>query len=101
SDERQNAISALQELPIMAMYFSWFYGARVARIGELVILIAAGTAVLMGPFAGEDGLLGPVNLIGAVLFTWLCLEAGLFVRHRLLRESHTDHLTEVLNRRGL
>lgn len=105
SDERQNAIAALQELPIMAMYFSWFYGARIARAGVLVILIVAGTAMFMGPFAGNGAdagtdLFGPVNIVSAAIFTWLCLEAGLFVRHRIRLESSTDHLTGALNRRG-
>ncbi|WP_102193867.1 GGDEF domain-containing protein [Microbacterium aurantiacum] len=104
SDERQNAIAALQELPLMAMYFSWFYGARIARLGELVILATVGVATAFGPFttpgAGISALLGPVNLLGAALFTWLCLEAGLFVRHRIRLESHTDVLTGALNRRG-
>ncbi|WP_460798255.1 GGDEF domain-containing protein [Microbacterium sp. GXF0217] len=104
SDERQNAVAALQELPIMAMYFSWFYGARIARTGELIIVIAVGAAAISGPFTGEvggpPGPLGPANLIGAALFTGLCLEAGLYVRHRILLEAHTDELTGVLNRRG-
>ena len=104
SDERQNAIAALQELPIMAMYFSWFYGARIARIGELAIIVVVGAAAVYGPFTGEiggaPGPLGPGNLIGAALFTWLCLEAGLYVRHRIRLESNTDELTGVLNRRG-
>ncbi|MGO3147559.1 MAG: GGDEF domain-containing protein [Leucobacter sp.] len=100
SDERQNAIAALQELPIMAIYFSWFFGARIARAGEFLILIAVSAALILGPFWGNNGLLGPANLIGAVLFTWLGLEASLFVRKRLRHESHTDDLTGVLNRRG-
>jgi diguanylate cyclase (GGDEF)-like protein len=100
STERQNAIAALQELPLMAMFFSWFYGARVARIGELVILVVLGVATGLGSFAGPGGLLGPVNILGAALFTWLCLEAGLFVRHRIRLESHSDPLTGALNRRG-
>lgn len=100
ADERQNAIAALQELPLMAMFFSWFYGAKIARIGEFAILLALGTAIALGPFTGPNGLLGPVNIIGAALFTWLCLEAGLFVRHRILLESHSDPLTGALNRRG-
>ncbi|MFB7249218.1 diguanylate cyclase [Microbacterium sp. NPDC056234] len=104
SDERQNAIAALQELPIMAMYFSWFYGARIARVGELAILLIVGAAAVSGPFTGEiggpPGPIGPANLIGAALFTWLCLEAGLYVRHRIRLESNTDELTGVLNRRG-
>lgn len=100
SDERQNAIAILQELPIMAMYFSWFYGAQIARVGELIILFALGAAAWRGPFTGEDSLLGPMNLLGAALFSWLCLEAGLFVRHRIRLESHTDALTGTLNRRG-
>ncbi|WP_341976308.1 GGDEF domain-containing protein [Microbacterium sp. LTA6] len=104
SDERQNAIAALQELPLMAMYFSWFYGARIARLGELAILAFVGGAIVYGPYTtaveGTNALLGPVNLFGAALFTWLCLEAGLFVRHRIRLESHTDELTGALNRRG-
>lgn len=105
SDERQNAIAALQELPLMAMYFSWFYGARIARTGEFIIVAVLTAAVLYGPFAGAtpDGirpLFGPANLIGAVLFTWMCLEAGLFVRHRIRVEAHTDELTGAFNRRG-
>lgn len=100
SDERQNAIAALQQLPLMAMFFSWFYGARVARAAELIIVIVTVAAALGGPFAGPGGLLGPTNLIGAALFMWLCLEAGLFVRHRIRLESHSDALTGALNRRG-
>lgn len=100
SDERQNAIAALQEMPIMAMFFSWFYPAKKARIGLLIILVGVGTAVALGPFTGEGGLFGPVNLLGAALFAWLCLEAGIFMRHRVRLESHSDELTGALNRRG-
>ncbi|PKI89299.1 hypothetical protein CW368_13080 [Actinomycetales bacterium SN12] len=101
SDEQQNAIAALQELPLMAMFFSWFYGARIARTGEFAILVVLGLATALGPFtAVAGGLFGPANIIGAALFTWMCLEAGLFVRHRILLESHSDPLTGALNRRG-
>lgn len=100
SDEQQNAIAALQELPLMAMFFSWFYGAKIARVGELIIIVALGIATGLGSFTGPGGLLGPVNIIGAALFTWLCLEAGVFVRHRIRLESHSDELTGALNRRG-
>ncbi len=105
SDERQNAIAALQELPLMAMYFAWFYGARIARTGEVIILVVLAIAALGGQFAGAtpEGirpLFGPANLVGAALLTWMCLEAGLFVRHRIRLESHTDELTGALNRRG-
>ncbi|MFE6996098.1 diguanylate cyclase [Microbacterium sp. NPDC057659] len=100
SDERQNAIAALQELPVMAMYFSWFYPARTVRIVMLVILVCGGAAAVYGPFIGDDGLFGPVNLIGAALFSWMCLEAGIFMRHRVRLESYSDELTGALNRRG-
>ncbi|MFJ4165443.1 diguanylate cyclase [Microbacterium sp. NPDC089698] len=100
SDERQNAIAALQELPIMAMYFSWFYPARKARVGMLIILVGIGVAAIVGPFTGDEGLFGPVNLLGAALFAWLCLEAGIFMRHRVRLEAHSDELTGALNRRG-
>ena len=100
SDERQNAIAALQEMPLVAMYFSWFFGARAARLGELAVLVVVGIAMAFGPFTGPGGLLGPVNIVGAALFTWMCLEAGIFMRHRIRLESHSDELTGVLNRRG-
>lgn len=101
SDERQNAIAALQELPIIAMYFSWFYGARIARVGVLAIVVVFGIATAFGRFSGPGGLLGAVNIVGAALFTWMCLEAGIFMRHRIRLESHSDGLTGALNRRGL
>ncbi|WP_217178773.1 GGDEF domain-containing protein [Streptomyces sp. AC495_CC817] len=100
SDERQNAIAAFQELPIMAMYFSWFYGAKLARIGMLAVVVVVGAAATFGPFTGPGGLLGPVNIVGAGLFTLMCLEAGIFMRHRIRLESHSDELTGTLNRRG-
>lgn len=100
SAEPQNAIAAFQELPIVAMYFAWFYGARLARVMMLVIVASILVATLAGPHTGIDGVLGPANIFGAGLFTWLCLEAGIFMRHRIRLESHSDELTGALNRRG-
>lgn len=100
SDERQNAIAAFQELPIIAMYFSWFYDARVARIGVLAIVIAVNGAAMAGPFVERGGMLGIANIISGIVFTWMCLEAGIFMRHRNRLEAHTDELTGALNRRG-
>ncbi|MFK4761686.1 diguanylate cyclase [Microbacterium sp. ZW T5_45] len=100
SDERQNAIAVFQELPIMAMYFAWFYGARLARSVMLAVIVAVLGAAVIGPFTGPGGLLGPANIFGAGIFTWMCLEAGIFMRHRMLLESHSDELTGALNRRG-
>jgi diguanylate cyclase (GGDEF)-like protein len=100
SDERQNAIAAFQELPILAMYFSWFYPAKTARAGVLSIIVVVGAATGFGPFTGVGALLGPVNMLAAGLFAWMCLEAGIFMRHRIRLESHSDELTGTLNRRG-
>lgn len=100
SDERQNAIAAFQELPIVAMYFSWFYDAKTARIGALAIVIAVNAAAVLGPFVAPGGMLGIVNIVSGLLFTWMCLEAGIFMRHRNRLEAHTDALTGALNRRG-
>ncbi len=100
SGEPQNAIAAYQELPLVAMYFAWFYGATLARWTMLVILVSVLSATIYGPHTGIDGLLGPANIFGAGLFTWLCLEAGIFMRHRIRLEAHSDELTGVLNRRG-
>lgn len=100
SDERQNAIMGLQKLPIMAMYFAWLYGARIARVCEMGILAAICCAAFLGPFGQRDGLFAPMNLFGAVAFTWLCLEMGIFIRRRLRVDADTDPLTGALNRRG-
>ena len=40
SDERQNAVASIQELPVMAIFLAWFYGARIGRVVELVILLS-------------------------------------------------------------
>lgn len=107
SDERQNAVAAIQELPVMAVYLAWFFGARIGRALELVIVTSVAVAIRFGPFGGPKidgvlgtGLFGVPNIAGAVLLTWLCLEMGFFVRHRVRVEAHTDMLTGALNRRG-
>jgi len=107
SDERQNAVAAVQEMTVMAVYLAWFYGPRIGRVLELAILIAVGAAMLLGPFGGEAvegdtraGMFGITNVLGVALLTWLCLEIGFFVRHRMVREGATDPLTGALNRRG-
>lgn len=100
SDERQNTIASLQQLPIMAMYCAWFYGARFARVTVAIIVGAVCLAILLGPFGQPGGMLGPINVLGLALFAWLCLEMGLFVRHRMMLQINTDPLTGALNRRG-
>src|SRR5690606_26411831 len=107
SDERQNAVAAVQEMTVMAVYLAWFYGPLIGRWVELGILVAVGAAILLGPFGGESiegdstrGLFGVTNVLAVALLTWLCLEMGFFVRHRMLLEGHTDPLTGALNRRG-
>ncbi|MUG03640.1 diguanylate cyclase, partial [Bacillus tequilensis] len=108
SDERQNAVANIQELPVMAMYLAWFYGARVGRVVELLILLSVSLAMVLGPFGGEavpgeanSGLFGAANIFGLVVMSWICLEIGFFVRQRVRVVAHTDPLTGVLNRRGL
>lgn len=107
SQERQNAVAAVQELPVMAVYLAWFFGARIGRTLELIIVASVAAAIRFGPFGGPTveghlgtGLFGIPNIAGAVLLTWLCLEMGFFVRHRVRVEAHTDMLTGALNRRG-
>lgn len=107
SDERQNAVAAVQEMTVMAVYLAWFYGPRIGRILEAAILVAVCTAMLLGPFGGgavegdrTAGMFGVTNVLGVALLTWLCLEVGFFVRHRMMLEGHTDPLTGALNRRG-
>ncbi|PKI91190.1 hypothetical protein CW368_07995 [Actinomycetales bacterium SN12] len=108
SDERQNAVANIQELPVMAMYLASFNGARIGRWVETAILLSVGSAMVLGPFGGEaipgvaaPGLFGPANVFGLVVMSWICLEIGFFVRHRVRVESQTDPLTGALNRRGL
>lgn len=108
SDERQNAVASIQELPVMAMYLAWFYGSRLGRATELGILAATGSAMLLGPFGGTavpgkvaPGLFGMANVVGLIVMCWICLEIGIFVRQRVRLDAHTDVLTGALNRRGL
>lgn len=108
SSGRQNAVANVQELPVMAMYLAWFYGARIGRPVEIAILAAVGTAMVFGPFGGDPipgaaaaGLFGAANVFGLVVMSWICLEIGFFVRHRVRVEAQTDPLTGALNRRGL
>lgn len=108
SDERQNAVASIQELPVMAMYLAWFNGARIGRWTEAAILVSVSAAMVLGPFGGvavtgsaAPGLFGPANIFGLVVMSWICLEIGFFVRHRVRVESQTDPLTGALNRRGL
>ncbi|MEV7619060.1 GGDEF domain-containing protein [Microbacterium sp. NPDC089321] len=108
SNERQNAVANIQELPVMAIYLAWFYGGRIGRVTELGILITVGAAMVLGPFGGESvpgdplaGLFGAANVFGLLVMSWICLEMGFFVRNRMRVESTTDPLTGALNRRGL
>ncbi|WP_313354886.1 GGDEF domain-containing protein [Microbacterium sp.] len=108
SDERQNAVASIQELPVMAMYLAWFNGARIGRWVEAAILLSVSAAMVLGPFGGvavpgsaASGLFGPANIFGLVVMSWICLEIGFFVRHRVRVEAQTDPLTGALNRRGL
>lgn len=107
SDERQNAVAGVQEMTVMAVYLAWFYGPRIGRALELVILLAVCTAMLTGPFGGEAvegdptaGMFGIANVLGVALLTWLCLEIGFYGRHRMRLEGQIDPLTGALNRRG-
>lgn len=108
SDERQNAVASIQELPVMAIYLAWFNRARIGRWVEAAVLVSVSVAMVLGPFGGvavpgaaAPGLFGVANVFGLVVMSWICLEIGFFARDRMRVEAQTDPLTGALNRRGL
>lgn len=99
--EPAGSIGVVVQLPVLALYLGAFQTPGLARIAQAGVLIMLVTTTLwaqndlLGMFSGGR------NLVKIALFTWLCLEAGIFVQRRFRRETHVDELTRVLNRRGL
>lgn len=100
STERPNAISGVQQIPILATYLAWVYPANVARMTVAGIVGAVSGAVVLGPFGQTGATFSISTVVGTALFTWLCVEIGIQLRSQTRSEAQTDVLTGVLNRRG-
>lgn len=94
-------LSALLELPVVALYLGWFYRPVTARLALLVSLLAILLAMLWRVEPASSGYSSAIAFGYAVLISTMCLEAGSFLRRRALARADFDPLTGALNRRGL
>lgn len=95
-----NAVAVILQLPVLALYLGGFLAPWLARTTQLATLLAFTSVIVWDPYHLVDQLGGGRNLPSMVCFTWLCLEAGIFVQKRFKRETHIDQLTGLYNRRG-
>lgn len=100
STERPNAISGVQQIPILATYLAWVYPANVARGCVAGIVGAVSGAAVLGPFGQTGATFTASTVVAMALFAWLCVEIGIQLRSETRSEAQTDVLTGVLNRRG-
>lgn len=96
-----NAVGVLVQMPVLGLYLGAFLTPWLARLCQVLVLLMLGLAVVWDPLESLDEFDGGRNAVNIVLFTWLCLEAGVFVQKRFKAETHIDQLTGVYNRRGL
>ncbi len=96
-----SAIGSVVQMPVLALYLGAFLTPWLARFSQAAVFVILVLAVLWDPLDSLDQLDGGRNGINIVIFTWLCLEAGIFVQKRFRAETRFDELTGVYNRRGL
>lgn len=95
-----DAVGIIVQMPVLALYMGAFLSRWIARATQLAVLLAFGLTVAWDPYHLLGGLTGGRNFINIVLFTWICLEAGVFVQRKFRAETRFDQLTGVYNRRG-
>lgn len=96
-----NAVSTLQELPIMALYLGWFFPPKTGRTLVFASLIIFIWAMAANPsFGYQSGVLGLVTAVHGIVVFVVCFEVGSYLWRRAERKSVTDSLTGILNRGG-
>ncbi len=95
-----NAVSVIIQLPVVALYLGGFTAPLLARVTQAIVLTAITVIIVVDPFEVVHELNGGKSMPSMVIFTWLCLEAGIFVQKRFKQETHVDSLTGLYNRRG-
>lgn len=94
-------ISAMLELPVVALYLGWFYPPRSGRSLMLACVAAAIIATVLNPGMGGDGISRWTVTGYAVLIAGIGFEGGILVRRMADVRLERDELTGALNRRGL
>lgn len=96
-----SAVGVMLQMPVLALYLGAFLTPWLARTAQAVVLVSFGATTLWDPSGTLDDVYNGRNLPNLSIFTWLCLEAGIFVQKRFRKTNHIDELTGLHNRRGL
>lgn len=98
ADDPQTAISAMQQLPIVAFYLGWFVRPRIA--GPLIALSIAvfGVVSFANPLFHAEGRIGAPVAVHGLLSLLFCYVAGNYLWRRAKRVEATDALTGALHR---
>lgn len=94
-------VSALLELPVVALYLGWFYRPRIGRPFMLACVVAVIVAAILNPEIAGPGVPPWITTGYAVMIATLGYEGGVFVRRMADVRLEVDELTGALNRRGL
>lgn len=95
-----SVVGIMLQMPVLALYTGAFLSPTLARVAQAIVLLSFSVTVLWDPYDALDETANGRNLPNLVLFTWICLEAGIFVQKRFKKTTHIDELTGVYNRRG-
>jgi len=99
-EQPESVVGVVLQMPVLALYLGGFLTPWLARVTQATVLLAFVVTILLDPYHAVEELSGGRNLPSILCFTWLCLEAGVFVQKRFKRETHVDALTGLFNRRG-
>lgn len=100
SDEPAFVLFAVLELPILGIYFGWFFVPWVARTAIVVGIIGITAGIHSGPQVEVAGFSQNLALTYSVVLALLCLEVARYLRRETEQEARRDPLTGALNRRG-
>lgn len=96
----RSALSVVLQMPVIALYLGGFLVPWLARATQLIVMITFASVVVADPNDVVEQLNSGRHLPSVLVFTWLCLEAGIFVQKRFKHETRIDPLTGLTNRRG-
>ncbi|GAA2180936.1 hypothetical protein GCM10009847_20800 [Leucobacter tardus] len=94
-------ISALLELPMVALYLGWFFRPGIGRPFMFVCVVAVIVAVSLNPEVAGPGIPSWITTGYAIMIAGLGFEGGVFIRRVADARLERDELTGALNRRGL
>lgn len=92
-------VEGLLGLQLVATLLGCFYRARLARVFQLIVVLAVAAGVLLADPRVLEAI-GPGPVLIGIPTSWFLLEVVLAVRVRLRVLAQTDELTGALNRLG-